>query len=76
MEEIRFKTNSDEKEYTLDDCPNEITQVDYIVFPILEKEVIFIIISMITHKKLLEQPILVTLETGMTLISDSTHMKI
>lgn len=40
MEKIRFKINSEEKEYTLDDCPNEITQVDYIVFPILEKEVI------------------------------------
>lgn len=39
MEEIRFKINSEEKEYTLDDCPNEITQVDYIVFPILNKEI-------------------------------------
>ena len=39
MEEIRFKINSEEKEYTLDDCPEEITQVDYIVFPILDKEI-------------------------------------
>ena len=39
MEEIRFKINSEEKEYTLDDCPEEITQVDYIIFPILNKEI-------------------------------------
>ena len=40
MSEIRFKVNFEEKEYTLDDCPEEITHVHYIVFPILDKEVI------------------------------------
>lgn len=39
MSEIRFKVNFEETEYTLDDCPEEITQVDYIVFPILDKEI-------------------------------------
>ncbi|RKW02473.1 MAG: hypothetical protein D8H99_13345 [Streptococcus sp.] len=39
MEEIRFKINSEEKEYTLDDCPVDITHVNYIVFPILNKEI-------------------------------------
>lgn len=38
MEEIRFKINSEEKEYTLDDCPVDITHVNYIVFPILNKK--------------------------------------
>ena len=40
MEEIRFKINSEEKEYTLDNCPDEITEINYIVFPILDKEII------------------------------------
>ena len=39
MEEIRFKINSEEKEYTLDDCPVDITHVNYIVFPILNKKI-------------------------------------
>ena len=39
MSQIRFKVNFEEKEYTLDDCPNNITHVNYIVFPILDKEV-------------------------------------
>lgn len=40
MSKIRFKVNFEEQEYTLDDCPEEITHVNYIVFPILDKEVI------------------------------------
>lgn len=40
MSKIRFKVNFEEKEYTLDDCPEEITHVLYIVFPILDREVI------------------------------------
>lgn len=40
MSEIRVKVNFEEKEYTLDDCPEEITHVNYIVFPILDKEII------------------------------------
>lgn len=40
MEEIRFKINFEEKEYTLDDCPEEITHVNYIVFPILDRDII------------------------------------
>ena len=40
MSQIRFKINFEEKEYTLDDCPDEITHVNYIVFPILDKEVL------------------------------------
>ena len=39
MEQIRFKVNFEETEYTLDDCPEEITHVNYIVFPILDKEI-------------------------------------
>lgn len=39
MSQIRFKINFEETEYTLDNCPEEITQVDYIVFPILDKEI-------------------------------------
>ena len=39
MSQIRFKINFEEKEYTLDNCPEEITQVDYIVFSILDKEI-------------------------------------
>ena len=40
MSQIRFKINFEEKEYTLDDCPEEISHVNYIVFPILDKEVL------------------------------------
>ena len=40
MSQIRFKVNFEEKEYTLDDCPEEISHVHYIVFPILDKEAI------------------------------------
>ena len=40
MSEIRFKVNFEDKEYTLDNCPEEITHVNYIVFPILDREVI------------------------------------
>ena len=39
MSQIRFKINFEETEYTLDNCPEEITQVNYIVFPILDKEI-------------------------------------
>lgn len=39
MSEISFKVNFEEQEYTLDDCPEEITHVNYIVFPILDKEI-------------------------------------
>lgn len=39
MSQIRFKINFEETECTLDNCPEEITQVDYIVFPILDKEI-------------------------------------
>ena len=39
MSQIRFKINFEETEYTLDNCPEEITQVDYIVLPILDKEI-------------------------------------
>lgn len=39
MSEISFKVNFKEQEYTLDDCPEEITHVNYIVFPILDKEI-------------------------------------
>lgn len=39
MSQIRFKINFEETEYTLDNCPEEITQVDYIVFSILDKEI-------------------------------------
>ena len=39
MSQIRLKINFEETEYTLDNCPEEITQVDYIVFPILDKEI-------------------------------------
>lgn len=40
MSQIRFKVNFEEKEYTLDNCPEEISHVNYIVFPILNREVI------------------------------------
>lgn len=40
MSQIRFKVNFEEKEYTLDNCPEEISHVNYIVFPILDKEVL------------------------------------
>ena len=40
MSQIRFKINFEEKEYTLDDCPETISHVNYIVFPILDKEVL------------------------------------
>lgn len=40
MSQIRFKINFEEKEYTLDNCPEEISHVNYIVFPILNKEVL------------------------------------
>lgn len=40
MSQIRFKVNFEEKEYTLDNCPEEISHVNYIVFPILDREVI------------------------------------
>lgn len=40
MSNIRFKINFEEKEYTLDDCPEEISHVNYIVLPILDKEII------------------------------------
>lgn len=40
MSQIRFKINFEEKEYTLDNCPEEISHVNYIVFPILDREVI------------------------------------
>lgn len=40
MSQIRFKVNFEEKEYTFDNCPEEISHVNYIVFPILDKEVI------------------------------------
>lgn len=40
MSQIRFKINFKEKEYTLDDCPEQISHVNYIVFPILDKETI------------------------------------
>lgn len=40
MSQIRFKVNFEEKEYTLDNCPEEISHVNYIVFPILDTEVI------------------------------------
>lgn len=39
MSQIRFKINFEETEYTLDNCPEKITQVNYIVFPILDKEI-------------------------------------
>ena len=40
MSQIRFKINFEEKEYTLDNCPEEIFHVNYIVFPILDREVL------------------------------------
>lgn len=40
MSQIRFKINFKEKEYTLDDCPEEISHINYIVFPILDRNVI------------------------------------
>lgn len=40
MSQIRFKVNFEEKEYTLENCPEEISHVNYIVFPILDKEVL------------------------------------
>ena len=40
MSQIRFKINFEEKEYTLDNCPEQISHVNYIVFPILDREVI------------------------------------
>ena len=40
MSQIRFKINFEEKEYTLNNCPDEISHVNYIVFPILDKEAI------------------------------------
>lgn len=40
MSNIRFKVNFEEKEYTLDNCPEEISHVNYIIFPILDKEVL------------------------------------
>ena len=40
MSQIRFKVNFEEIEYTLDNCPEQIDHVNYIVFPILNKEVI------------------------------------
>ena len=40
MSNIRFKVNFDEKEYTLENYPKEITHVNYIIFPTLDKEVI------------------------------------
>jgi hypothetical protein len=40
MPKIRFKVNFEEKEYTLDNCPEEISHVNYMVFPILDKEVL------------------------------------
>jgi len=40
MSQIRFKVNFEEKEYTLENCPEENSHVNYIVFPILDKEVL------------------------------------
>ena len=40
MSQIHFKINFEEKEYTLDDCPEQISHINYIVLPILDKEVI------------------------------------
>lgn len=40
MSQIRFKINFEENEYTLDDCPEEISHVNYIIFPILDRDVI------------------------------------
>lgn len=40
MSQIRFKVNFEEKEYTLDNCPKEISHVNYIVFPISDRDVI------------------------------------
>ena len=40
MSQIRFKVNFEEKEYTLNNCPEKISHVNYIVFPILDKEVL------------------------------------
>lgn len=40
MTQIRFKVNFEAKEYNLDNCPDEITHINYIVFPILDKEII------------------------------------
>lgn len=40
MSQIRFKVNFEEKEYTLDNCPEEISHVNYIVFPISDRDVI------------------------------------
>ena len=40
MSQIRFKINFEEKEYTLNNCPEQISHVNYIVFPILDKEVL------------------------------------
>ena len=40
MSQIRFKINFEEKEYTLDNCPEQISHVNYIVFPILDREVL------------------------------------
>jgi hypothetical protein len=39
MSQIRFKVNFEEKECTLDDCPETISHVNYIVFPILDRDV-------------------------------------
>ena len=40
MSQIRFKVDFEDKEYTLDNCPEEISHVNYIVFPILDRDVI------------------------------------
>lgn len=39
MSNIKFKVNFDKTEYTLENHPEEITHVNYIVFPTLDKEV-------------------------------------
>lgn len=40
MSQIRFKVNFEEKEYTLNNSPKEISHVNHIVFPILNRDVI------------------------------------
>ena len=40
MSNIRFKVNFEDKEYTLENTPTNIENVNYIVFPIAESEVI------------------------------------
>ena len=51
MSNIRFKVNFDKTEYTLENHPDEINHVNYIVFPTLDKEVTVYVPNFIKDNK-------------------------